>query len=79
MEHVWGTLFFRSFAVFFTLAHGLETLFAALGSICGALHEFGTNQFDNGLLRSIAFAIGQAHYAGVAAFALAESGAELIE
>ena len=72
-------LSFRCLAVFFSLPDRIEPIFPALGPVRRALHQLTTDQFDHGLLRSIAFAIAQADDAGVASIALAETGAEFIE
>src|SRR5258708_39644912 len=63
----------------FALLQSFQTLFTALGAIRGALHEFGADQFEHRLLRSIPFAPAKAHDARVAAGALAETGTEFIE
>src|SRR5579864_3266403 len=73
-------LFLWRFAFFvFAGLESLQTLFAALGALCRTFHQLGTDQFDHGLLRAIALAISQAHYARIAAVALAETCPQLVE
>src|SRR5436190_24346248 len=69
------------FALLFLAAFALrlETLFATLRAIGGALHQLGTDQFEHRLLGAVALAGPQASDAGVAAVALAESRAQRVE
>ena len=62
-----------------TLASRLQALFAALGALGGAFHEFGTYQFEQSLFGAIALPGAQARDARVTAVALPETRAQGIE
>src|SRR5271163_1364970 len=57
----------------------LEALFAALGAFRRALHQLGAYQLELRQFGAIALAPAQAHDACIAAVALPEPGAQLVE
>jgi hypothetical protein len=70
--------FFTSLLFAFLLAAfalRFESLFAALGSLSGPLHQLAAHQLDHGLLGAVPFAEPQAHNPGIATLALSEAGA----
>src|SRR5205823_11818386 len=73
-------LFGGLFALFvFARLNSFQAFFAAFGALRGALDQLGTDQFEHGLLSTVALAPAQPDNARIAAIALAEPRAEPIE